>query len=141
MHRVIRCALGVLTSGILFLTAGLAQQAAAPQPVPSQEGVVPVSHVERFNGDTTLPLKGGQSRALHVIVEDWGIHGRQRIEKFPQEGFLLVHLLAGKVTTVINGKEQAHNGGEYWIVPVGSSMSVQVTSESASLQTLSVRKN
>lgn len=137
MQRILSCVLGLLMTGLV--TAALAQQAGAPEPAQKQEGVVPLSHVERFNGTTTLQTKNGQSRELHVVVQDWAIHGRQRVEKFPEEGFLMVHLLAGKVTTVINGKEQAYKGGEYWTVPAGSTMSVQVTSESASLQTVAVK--
>jgi quercetin dioxygenase-like cupin family protein len=78
---------------------------------------------------------------LHIVVQDWGIHGRKPVEKFPEEGFMIVHLLAGKVATVIDGKEQTHKGGDFWTVSPGSHMSVQVTSESASLQTLAVRQN
>lgn len=137
MYRILSCVLALLTTGIV--TAAFAQQAGAPEPSQKQEAIVPLSQVERFNGKTTLQTKGGKSQELHVVVQDWGIHGRQRVEKFPEEGFMVVHLLAGKVMTVIDGKEQAHQGGEYWTVPVGSTMSVQVTSESASLQTLAVK--
>lgn len=140
MHRFPGCALSLLTIGTLFLAAAVAQQAAAPESQQKGEAVVPLSRFARFDGKTILQLKGGKSRELHVVMQDWIIHGRERVKKFPEEGFVMVHLLAGRVTTVIDGKEQAHGGGDYWTVPTGSTMSVQVTSESASLQTLAVRK-
>jgi quercetin dioxygenase-like cupin family protein len=140
MHRLPGLAAGLLTTGTLLLTAVFAQQGAAPE-TRQGEALAPLSHVERFDGRTTLQIKGGKSRDLHVVVQDWGIHGRKPVEKFPEEGFMMVHLLAGKVTTVIDGKEQTHKGGDFWTVSPGSNMSVQVTSESASLQTLAVRQN
>ncbi len=90
MHRLLGCTLGLLTTGTLFLAAAVAQQAAAPESQQKGEAVVPLSHVERFDGKTTLQLKSGKSRELHVGVQDWGIHGRQRLEKFPEEGFMMV---------------------------------------------------
>jgi len=44
------------------------------------------------------------------------------------------------VNTVIDGKQEHRKGGDFWTVPAGTSMAVQVTSESALLQTLAIRK-
>jgi hypothetical protein len=41
---------------------------------------------------------------------------------------------------VINGKEEQRKGGDFWTVPAGGTMSVQVKSESAVLQTLAIKK-
>jgi hypothetical protein len=62
------------------------------------------------------------------------------VEKFPEHDFLVVYLHSGKVATVIDGKQENHKGGEFWTVAAGVNMSVQVTSESALLQILAIKK-
>ncbi len=98
--------------------------------------VVPLS---RFEGTAQLAVKGAAPATFHVSKKNWGIHGRQKIEKYPESGFLIVHLHSGLVTTIIDGKEEKRKVGDYWTVPAGSQMSLQVTSESASLETFSIK--
>ncbi len=52
---------------------------------------------------------------------------------------MIVHLHSGLVTTMIDGKKEKRKTGEYWTVPAGTQMSLQVTSESASLETFSIK--
>ena len=125
--------------------AGLSLASAPAQhtPAPAQqktETAAPLKPLERFEGQAAFRTKQGKPKELHIVIRNWEIHGRQRIDKFPEEGFMVVHLHSGKVTTVINGKEEKRSGDAFWTVPAGSSMSVQVTSESALLETMAVRK-
>lgn len=43
------------------------------------------------------------------------------------------------MTTIIDGKEEKRQTGAYWTVPAGKQMSLQVTSESASLEAFSIK--
>jgi quercetin dioxygenase-like cupin family protein len=93
----------------------------------------------RFEGTATIKTKSAAPASLHLVKKNWGIHGRQKIERFPEPGFMIVHLHSGLVTTMIDGKEEKRKTGDYWTVPAGTQMSLQVTSESASLETFSIK--
>src|SRR5690349_9131870 len=93
----------------------------------------------RFEGDVTMQTRAGAPRAMRVILRDWTIHGTQRIERFPEQGFAVVQLHSGNVTITIDGRQEKHRGGDFWTIPAGASMSLQVTSESAVLQTMAIQ--
>jgi quercetin dioxygenase-like cupin family protein len=124
------------------LVAALASSTATavrPQvPHGPQPPAAAVQALSRFDGRLAFRSAEGPMRELHVVVRQWQIHGRQHIERFPERGFVVVHLHSGRLTTVINGKEETRKGGDFWVVPAGASMSVLVTSESALLETTSV---
>ena len=98
-----------------------------------------LAHTVRFEGEIVMRLKSGATKTVHAVLTDWGIHGTSKIERFPAQGFLVVQLHSGYVTVVINGREEKHRGGDFWNVPAGASMSLQVTSESAVLQTMAIK--
>jgi hypothetical protein len=103
-----------------------------------------IQGVTRFEGPIELHPKGakilgGLGASPTVLKKNWGIHGRQHIESFPVDGLTIVRLHSGLVTTTIDGREVKRATGDYWIVPAGSRMTVLVTSESASLQTFSIK--
>ncbi len=139
MQRHLPHAIVFLIGGILWTTPAVAQEAAPAAAQQKAEAPAPLKPIERFDGKTAFRTKKGKPKELHVIVRNWEIHGRQRIKKFPEEGFMLVHLHSGKVTTVIDGKEEKWGGDAFWTVPAGSTISAQVTSESALLETMAVR--
>jgi quercetin dioxygenase-like cupin family protein len=121
------------------LTAALACLApTAARPQATQAPAAALQSFGRFDGRLTLRAPEGRAREIHVVVRQWQIHGRQRVDRFPERGFVVVHLHSGRVTTVINGKEETRKGGDFWVVPAGASMSVVVTSESALLETTTV---
>ncbi len=96
--------------------------------------------IERFNNrQMTLAIKGKPASA-HVTVHDWLLHGKQKVDRFPATGQLLVQLHSGRITTVINGKEEKREPGDFWTVPAGASMAVTVTSESAALHVVGIDK-
>jgi len=80
----------------------------------------------------------GKSKNVRVAVHQWTILGEQRIPELQERGFLLVQLLGGKVTTVIDGKEQRRAKGEFWIVPANAKMSIHATGETATLEVMIV---
>jgi glyoxylate utilization-related uncharacterized protein len=128
----------------LALSAALQAQQTPPSKTESPAPNA-LQSLERFNNrEMTMSfLRSGKQTApaaAHITIRDWQIHGKQKTEKFPESGFLVVELLSGKVTTIINGKEEKHNPGEFWTVPAGASMSVQVTTESAAFHVLAIGK-
>jgi hypothetical protein len=138
MKRIAACLSLLLLCGVLH-----AQE--APPAKPESPAPNALQPIERFssreitmafvrNGVPTPPA------AAHITIRDWQIHGQQKIQNFPESGLLIVELHSGKVTTIINGKEERHNPGDFWTVPAGASMSVQVTSESAALHVVAVGK-
>jgi hypothetical protein len=93
----------------------------------------------RFEGAVTLQTKAAAATSLAVLKQNWALRGRQSLESFPVTGITIVHLHSGLVTTTIDGQEVKRNTGDYWTVPAGSQMKLLVTSESASLETLSIK--
>jgi hypothetical protein len=115
----------------LLLLCGVLQAQEAPPAKPESPAANALQPIERFNS---------REITMAFVRNDWQIHGQQKIQNFPESGLLVVELHSGKVTTIINGKEERRNPGEFWTVPAGASMSVQVTSESAALHVVAVGK-
>jgi|SRR5579864_2115152 len=128
----------LFASTMLVLTGMITQR--LPFADSQQKTEAALIPVERFDGVTTLLTKAGKRRDIHIILRNWIIHPGEKVSRFPETGFMIVQLRAGKVIVMIDGKEQKHQTGEFWAVPASSLMSIQVTSESAVLQTMAVRK-
>jgi quercetin dioxygenase-like cupin family protein len=92
---------------------------------------------DRFEGSTTLRTKGGATAQVHAKIHQWSIPGRQTAA-LPEHGFLVIQLRAGEATTTIDGKHEKRRAGDFWTVPANSKMSVQVTSETAVLEVMSL---
>lgn len=134
MNRTLLLALPVFFVALLPAQqpkAGAAAEAAAPHALQS---------IERFNNQQLALFAKGKPAAAHVTIRDWQLHGQLKVDKFPETGPFVVELQSGKVTTVINGKEEKRNPGDFWTVPAGATMSVQVNSESAALHVLAVSR-
>lgn len=130
----------VATVLLVVSSPGQAGTQTPPKSAPQSEGVLALTKTDRFEGKTVLKLKTGRPQEVSVAMRSWALHGRLQIEKFPEHDFLVVYLHSGKVTTLIDGKQEQRKGGDFWTVPASASMSIRVTSESALLQTLAIRK-
>lgn len=140
MNRIV---LGVAAFGLLA-TVQAQRPALAKQQSSRAEGEVPAPNAlqshERYNSRQMMLLKGGRTAPAQITIRDWEIHGPQKIEKFPEKGALIVHLDSGRITTTIAGKQEKREPGDYWSVPAGTSMGVEVSSESAALHVVSLGK-
>jgi quercetin dioxygenase-like cupin family protein len=132
---------GKIFGALLALSiAGLASAAAQTAGTGGSEAAPAVVVPEvRFDGNVAFNLSPARRATLHVVMRKWQIHGKQHIAKFPEEGFVVVHLHSGKIVTTINGQETARKPEDYWVIPQGQTMSLRVTSESALLETTAVR--
>jgi quercetin dioxygenase-like cupin family protein len=123
----------ITRAAIVCSVLALAQ---AQQQLPS--GLLPPT--VRFHGDISLTSATGKAaKPLSVTIRQWSVPSGRTVERFPETGFVLVQLLAGKVTTNIEGKQQNRNTGDIWIVPAGASMAVTVRREMAILETVAVQ--
>jgi hypothetical protein len=140
MNRKLLSRTALLVAAVLFAVASWGQTGAQTPPKPTSDSEGALTKTDRFQGKTVLKLKSGRSQEISVVTRTWALHGRLQVEKFPEHDFLVVYLHSGKVTTVIDGKQELRKGGDFWTVPAGASLSIHVTSESALLQTLAIRK-
>ena len=150
MIRVVTRWTGRLARCILLVT--LLSQVSSVAQSPAQEAQggssskfdepVQLQPIERFNGHTTLRnprlgTKGAQD--VQVTLRNWIIPNRQRVERVPENGFLVVQVRGGEdLTTVINGERRERKVEEFFAVPEGATFSVETGNDSAILQILSI---
>jgi hypothetical protein len=104
---------------------------------------MPLQPIERFDGRTTLTnprlLAAGQAE-IQMTLRNWTIPNRQRIERFPEQGFLIVQVRSGEdVYTVIDGQRQKRTVEEFFTVPSGSNLSIETGNDSVVLQTMAIK--
>lgn len=129
----------LLVAASLAATVAPAQQRPGPPARPSFDAPVTLAPIERFDGPVTFRARDGQPRTVRVVVRNWTIPNRQQIARFPEEGFLIVQLRGGQLTTVIAGQRQERKEDEYWTVPAGVPMSIETGNDTATIQTTAVR--
>ncbi len=132
MRRVIWL---VLLTSLSFSGLTGAQQASPPAS-PAFDQPVPLQPIDRFIGRLTLKGKSGQPAELQVVVRTWLIPNRQRIDRFPQEGLLIVQLRVGELVAIIDGERRSRRPDDFWMVPAGSTMAIETGQDSVVLQTL-----
>ena len=128
-------------SSALVLLAVFVVSSVDAQPTPSAfDKTVPLVPVERFRG--TLSLKGpdGRPRELQVQVRNWFIQNRQKIDRFPQDGTIVVQLRAGDLVTIINGQRQPRKPDDFWTVPAGTTMGIETAQDTVALQTVATQE-
>jgi quercetin dioxygenase-like cupin family protein len=103
-----------------------------------------LSPTKVFDGNTTTPIKGGATQAVHLSVQSWGIAGERggkgTAQEIPLQGFYVAHLLSGDISTTIAGQTTQHLPGDYWTIKSGATMQVKVLGEYAMLETIVVSK-
>jgi quercetin dioxygenase-like cupin family protein len=125
------------------IAAALAVLAPAATPAPAAAQARPdypgVEARDRFAGSLRLSARDGSARALQVEVHHWSIRGGQRATPAASPGFRVMQLLAGAVTTVIDGQRVARREGEFWTVPAGAALGLETGDDTAVLQVTTVR--
>ena len=119
-----------------------AQGASKPKPAESKESATNAWKAfgvrERFQGPLALKTKEGKSVALNVGVRVWSIDGALGRQTLRTTDYTVFRLRAGKIKTVVDGKEQLRDVDEYWTLPAGTSFSLEVKGETALLETTTV---
>jgi hypothetical protein len=93
---------------------------------------------ERFQGPLSLKTKAGKTLALNVGLRIWSIDGTLGRQTLRTTDYTVFRLRAGKIKTVIDGKEQVRYVDEYWTLPAGSTLSLEVKGETALLETTTI---
>lgn len=104
---------------------------------------MPLQPIERFDGHTALKnprlLAAGQAE-IQMTLRNWTIPNRQRIERFPEQGFLIVQVRSGEdVYTIIDGQRQKRTVEEFFTVPSGSKLSIETGNDTVVLQTMAIK--
>jgi hypothetical protein len=104
---------------------------------------MPLQSIERFDGRTALKnprlLVAGQAE-IQMTLRNWTIPNRQRIERFPEQGFLIVQVRSGEdMYTVIDGQRQKRTVEEFFTVPSGSNLSIETGNDTVGLQTMAIK--
>ena len=166
MRRIVLTGFGLLLAGVFLVVISRGQkqqQTASPTPTaspagsPTQQGTpldaakfdppIELQPVDRFAGKVGVRSKrltaagGGPTNDLQITLRNWHIPNRQRIEHFPEQGFLIVQVRSGEdVVTVIDGQRQQRKAEEYFTVADGSTLSIETGNDSAIIQTVAIKK-
>jgi quercetin dioxygenase-like cupin family protein len=124
-------------SASLHLSRAVAQQ--KPQAQASNAAEAP-EVATRFSEVLRARNAKGSAVPLKVEIKEWNVTRADRAAEISDQGFYIVHLLSGEVTTEIAGKTTARNTGDFWTVEKGQHMaiSLQRPQEQARLQTIAV---
>jgi hypothetical protein len=152
MKRYFVMSLSLLLVETVIALACFAQRPTpSPSPKQSEENeqpgkfdpTMPLQPIERFDGRTALKnpklLAAGQGQ-IQMTLRNWSIPNRQRIDRFPEQGFLIVQVRSGEdMYTVIDGQRQKRSIDEYFTVPSGSTLSIETGNDTVVLQTLAIK--
>ncbi len=92
---------------------------------------------EKYQGTATV-LKSGKPVQVRAAIRQIIVQGHQHVAELPGRGFFLLQLRGGKITAVINGKEEKHVAGDFWVVPANAKMSFDATGETATIEVVSL---
>jgi hypothetical protein len=122
---------------ILHLPRAAAQQ--KPQAEASSSGEAP-EVATRFSEILRLKNAKGATVPLKVEVKEWAVTRSARPFEMPDQGFYIVHLISGQITTDIAGKTTVRHTGDFWVVEKGQRMAISMKrpQESVGLQTIAV---
>jgi hypothetical protein len=126
----------------LYLSQAAAQQKpeAKPQPKVTSSGGETPEVATRFSDMVRARNAKGAAVPLKVEVKNWAVSRSARPFEMADQGFYIVHLTFGRITTEIAGKTTARNPGDFWVVEKGQRMAISMKRphESAGLQTIAV---
>jgi hypothetical protein len=117
----------------------VALRASAQEPAKSGQRLTPAS-LDRLDGIASVRGRNGAFQRVSLRVRNWIIQDRQRIDRLPETGLLVVHVRAGYVFTTIDGKRRLRGTDQFWTVPAGVAMALETGDDAAILQVVSLRE-
>jgi len=152
MKRYFLISTSVLTVTLIVMVALAQRPSPTPSATPTQpeqedaskfDAPMPLQPIDRFEGRTSVKnerlLAAGQAE-MQMTLRNWTIPNRQRIEPFPESGFVIVQVRSGEdFFTVIDGQRQKRAVDEFFTVPSGSSFSIETGNDTVVLQTLAIK--
>jgi hypothetical protein len=127
---------------LLIQAYGAAPRAAAQQAAARQEALVDPQKVfratEAFQVPLALKTKEGKTAALKLGLHTWSIDGALGRQSIKTAEFTLFRVRGGKIRVLLDGKEEMKSADEYWTVPAGTTVALQVKGETALLDVLTI---
>lgn len=96
-----------------------------------------VQRIKRFEGTTQL-----DGKEVRISIDTWQILNRTKLDilNLPLPGVTLVELRGGSLYTVIQGKRERREAGDFWTLPFEVGMGIETENDSAALQTTIVAR-
>jgi hypothetical protein len=139
MNKTVKCIVFVfLLAPVLVFSQQSSKQKSADSKEAATAAWKAFRMRERFQGPLTLKTKAGKTLALNVGLRVWSIDGTLGRQTLRTTDYTIFRLRAGRIKTVIDGKEQVRNVDEYWTLPASSTLSMEVKGETALLETTTV---
>jgi hypothetical protein len=135
MRTLLLLALGAVQVAILMSSGGAVAANSGATVAQGQSSHL-LSYVERFDGVVTFQNTRGGVQSLHVTIRDWTIYAVKVNVTIPTQGFTVAYLVAGNISA--RGTSPLERGSSpFWSVRSGVPISVLVTSEAATIETIS----
>jgi hypothetical protein len=106
------------------------------QPSPAQGDVLTVRN--QFDVVLSYRTAAGQTRRVRVARRQWSLTGQSTLPRSPEPGLLVVQLTGGDVKITIGKERRAPRGDEFWTVPPGTPLRIDVGQDQATLEVLAV---
>jgi hypothetical protein len=138
MNKILKCILSVSLLTPVLVFAQSSKQKSADSKDAATAAWKAFRMRERFQGPLILKNKAGKTLSLNVGLRVWSIDGTLGRQTLRTTDYTVFRLRAGRIKTVVEGKEQVRNVDEYWTLPAGSTLSLEVKGETALLETTTV---
>jgi quercetin dioxygenase-like cupin family protein len=133
-HHVI----AAITLGLLLAAYAFAQT--PPSETRRFDPPVELRASHAVDGQAIVRGKDGGLKPVTLGIRSWIIPNRQQIQKFPEQGLLVIHVRAGSLTTIIDSKRQVRGPDDSWTVPAGTAMGIETGDDSVILQVITLRE-
>src|SRR6266851_362363 len=138
MRRRLVLTIAILTAGT-HLGASTFAQDPSSQVALAVRDRVPLRSLGFFDGKITVRTKQGKDKEIRVVIRNWFMPKGGVVPRFPEEGFMIVQLQNGRLTTTIDGQREERKSGDFWFLPAGSTMSMETAHTAASLETMAMK--
>jgi hypothetical protein len=139
-YRFLLCVL----FSVALMTPTLAQKTSATEPETNAKldaryvSWKAFQATERFNGLMVMKTTKGAPMSVRVGLRLWSLDAGPGRQQLLVPEYTIFHLRAGRLQIVVNGKEEVHKSDDFWVLPAGSQMGVQVKGEAAVLETTTI---
>jgi quercetin dioxygenase-like cupin family protein len=103
---------------------------------PAQGEILTVRN--QFDAVLSYRTAAGETRRVRVARRQWSLTGRSTLPRSPEPGLLVVQLTGGDATVTIGKEHRTLRGDEFWTVPAGTPMRIDVGKEQATLEVLAI---
>jgi hypothetical protein len=92
----------------------------------------------QFDTALTYRTAAGQTRRIRVARRQWSLTGQSTLPRSPEPGLLVVQLTGGDATVTTGRERRTPRSDEFWTVPPGTPLRIEVGKEQATLEVLAV---